>query len=290
MEEAIKDEVKAFTLPKKKILVVPIKRKGKWLPPGHEAEFLFKHSTLDLPLPKVGGVYRECLTKEEKEFFESSEAGLALGKDDLNIHNKADNYWDTFHVKLDKNIKVLDLSNPLDYLSYKVLLQNTYYIAPSAAEQKAKGTYKFCLTEEGYENEEKVKAASSKKEAYKFMGKIDHSVGKMKDFLNVYYTIKPGGKQIPPNASQDFCIAELEKLVESDLSAFLDIVRDANYDDKVLVHNALTAKALLRDGLTFKTPEGTIIGENMDSVISFLNNDKNSEEVIKIKGRIDNAK
>jgi hypothetical protein len=290
MEEATKKEVKSFTLPNKKVLVVPIKRKGGWLPPGHEAEFLFKTSYYDLPLPKRNGVYKECLTKEERDFFESSEAGLALGKDDLNIHNKNENFWDTFKVKLDKNILPLDLSVPMDYLKYKVLLQNDTFVAPSADQKFKKGSYKFCITEEGHENDERVKAASSKKEAYKFMGRIDSSVSKMKDFLNVYYTIKPGGKQIPLNATQDFCIAEMEKLVEADLGGFLDIVRDNQYDEKVLVHNALRAKALIREGLMFKTPEGTVIGDNMGAVINFLKDDKNTEEVIKIKSRTENAK
>ena len=72
MEEAIKEEVKNFTLPDRKVLVVPVKRKGGWLPPGHEAEHLFKSSYYDLPLPKRGGVYKEVLTPAEKKFFESN--------------------------------------------------------------------------------------------------------------------------------------------------------------------------------------------------------------------------
>lgn len=291
MEEAIKAK-KVFTLPQRKVLVVPVKRKGGWLPSGHEAEFLFKNSAYTLVLPKhqQTGQYKEPLTQEEKSFFESNDAGLALGKDDLNIHLKTDNFWDTFTVRLDKNVLELDLSKPMDYLKYKVLMQNNSLVAPTAAEKMKKGSYKFCITEAGYENEEKVKAASGKMEAYKFMGKVEHSASQMKDFLNVYYTVKPGGKQIPLNAKQDFCIAEMEKLVVNDLAGFLDIVKDDQYAEKVLVHNALRARALLREGLTFKTPEGTVIGDNMGAVINFIKDAKNTEEVIKIKSRIENAK
>lgn len=275
----------------KKVMVVPVRRKGGWLPPGHEAEFLFKRSFWSLMLPKdrVTGQYREPLTTEEKIYFESVESGLALKKDDLSIYKKEDNFWDKFRIKLDKNVKVLDLSKPMDFISYKVLLQNKEFVAPSAAEKFNKGSYKFAIVEEGYENTEKVKAASSKKEAYKFFGKMDDSPTKMKDFLNVYYTVKPGGKQVPPTAKMDFLIAEIEKLIEEDLTGFLNLCRDDQYETKVLIYNALKARALEREGMTFKTPEGTIIGDNMGAVINFLKDPANSDEVIKIKGRTENA-
>jgi len=274
-----------------KILVTPIRRKGGWLPPGHEAEFLFKHSawTLTLPKDKLTGQYKDPFTAEEKVFFEG-QAGLALKADDLSIYKKEDNFWDTYKIKVDKNLKVLDLSKAMDYMTYKVLLQNTEFVAPSAAEKFAKGSYKFALVEEGYENVEKVKAASSKKEAYKFFGKIDDSASKMSNFLNVYYTQRPGGKQVPPTAKREFLIVEIEKLIEQDLTGFLDLARDDKYDAKVLIYNALKTGALERDGMTFKTPEGTIIGDNMGLVLNFLADPKNTEEVMQIKGRIENAK
>ena len=57
------------------------------------------------------------------------------------------------------------------------------------------------------------------------------------------------------------------------------------------MHNALAARALIRDGMVFKTADNkTVIGETMGSVLDFLANPKNSEEVIKIKGRIENSK
>ena len=36
--------INTFTLPNKKVLVIPVRRKGKWLSTDHEANFLFKHS------------------------------------------------------------------------------------------------------------------------------------------------------------------------------------------------------------------------------------------------------
>ena len=281
-----------FTLPEKTVLVVPVRRKGRWLPDNHEASFLFKHSYFQVVVPKDGrtGELKDPLTEEEKTYFEGPSSGMAMKVGDLSTLKKDDNFWTNFRVKLDKNVLQLDLSKPMDYLRYKVLMVNDEIIAPSAADKYIKGTYKFAIVEEDYQHEERVKAASEKKTAYKFFGKIDNSPTKMKDFLNVYYTQKPGGKQVPPNAKKEFLIAEIEKLIENDLITFLKLAEDKDYEKKVLIFNAQKAGALVREGMTFKLPGGTVIGDNLQEVITFFDNPTNSEEVIKIKARIDNSK
>lgn len=281
-----------FTLPEKKILVVPVRRKGRWLPDNHEASFLFKHSYFQVVVPKDGrnGELKDPLTKEERDYFESNASGLAVEIGDLSTLKKKNNFWTNFRVKLDKNVLQLDLSDPMDYLRYKVLSANTDIVAPSSKEKYAKGTYRFAIVEEDYEHEERVKAASEKKNAYKFFGKIDNSPTKMKNFLNVYYTQKPGGKQVPPNAKKEFLIAEIEKLIEVDLLGFLKLIDDKDYDKKVLIFTAQRTGALVREGMTFKIPDGAVIGDSLQEVITFFDNPANSEEVIKLKARIENAK
>lgn len=78
-------------------------------------------------VPIIGstGSLKNVLTNEEKVFFEN-----ALGIN-LSVHNKKDNYWENFKVRLTKNDNFLDLSNVEDYLKYKVLLANTQFICPS---------------------------------------------------------------------------------------------------------------------------------------------------------------
>jgi len=106
-----------FTLPSnKKVLVVPVRRKGKWLSTDHEANFLFKHSYFSVVVPRnqTTGAFTDPLTPEERAYFESPASGLALGANDLSIYNKEKNYWADFRVKLDKNVLILDLSEPLE--------------------------------------------------------------------------------------------------------------------------------------------------------------------------------
>ena len=280
-----------FTLPDKKVMVVPVRRKGQWLPEGHAAAFLHGQSYWEYPVKREQktGILIDPLTDAERKFFESVDANMALVTGDLSIHKREQNYWTDFKVRLRNEIKVLDLSKPEEYIIYKVLLTNDGTIAPSEAEKFGKGTYKFAIVEEGYQNTEKVKSAGSKMEAYKFFGKIESSPSKMKEFLNVYYTQKPGGKSVPPNAKQEFLIAEVEKLLEVDLDGFLSLAKDKDFDKKVLVYSGLTSKAIVREGMEYKTPEGTSMGVNLQEAISFLDNPAHSDDVIRIKSRIETA-
>ena len=78
--------------------------------------------TFTVPIIASTGSLKNVLTKEEKAFFEN-----ALGLN-LSVHNKVDNYWENFKVRLTKNDTFLDLSEIEDYLKYKVLLANNNFI------------------------------------------------------------------------------------------------------------------------------------------------------------------
>jgi hypothetical protein len=285
-------EIKMEILKNKKVLVMPVRRKGSWLPPGHENEFLFGKSTYKVIVPKNqrNGELVDPLTKEERTFFESPEAGLALEKGDLSIHKKKDNFWLNFKVTLDKNILELDLSKSMDYIRWKVLLTNKDIIAPSEKEKFAKGTYKYCISEENAIKEAEAAKVSTKKDAYMLLGKIMDSPTKMRNFLNVYFYNKPGRKSIAPDASKEFLQVETEKVLDNDVKGFIEVLQDKDYDTKILIYNALQARAIERDGLTFKTTEGLVIGNNLKEAASFFKDSINNEEVLRIKARIENNK
>lgn len=281
---------KKFKLPNKKVLVKPVKRKSSLVPAGHENEFLFKHSkvTIDVPRTKTGSRV-DPLNKEEREFFESPESGLALSKGDLSVYKQDNNYWKKFRVILDKNVRQLDLLNPMDYITYKVLLANNDIIAPDLGNKLSKGTYKFVIVEEGAEEEVKASKALTKKDAYMLLGKIMDSPTKMRNFLNVYQFTRKNGKSIAPNASKEFLQVETEKILDSDVAGFIGTLKDPSYDTKVLINKALLAKAMIREGLIYKTSEGIIVGNTLQEAVTFFDNDVNNEEILKIKARIENA-
>ena len=90
--------------------------------------------TFTVPIIASTGTLKNVLTNAEKAYFED-----ALGVN-LSVHNKKDNYWENFKVRLTKSDNILDLSNVDDYLKYKVLLANTQFICPSLEDRIEQGT------------------------------------------------------------------------------------------------------------------------------------------------------
>ena len=80
--------------------------------------------TFTVPVIASTNTLKNVLTNDEKAYFEN-----LLGVN-LSVHNKKDNYWENFKVRLIKSDNYLDLSNPEDYIKYKVLLANSNFICP----------------------------------------------------------------------------------------------------------------------------------------------------------------
>ena len=284
IEEEVKTEERVFKLPNKKVKVVPIKRKGAWLSPGHEASFLFGNAgkKYAAPLAGPGGRIKKVLTNPEEKFLSNIIAR------DLNVFNKVeDNYRVTRFVRLDKGFTILDLSDPEDYISYKILLHQPEEVVEGGDNKFSKGGLKYFIDDLQYEDRSRSKSATAKKDAYKEFGKLT-SKGKnaMMDFLNVYYQNKPG-KTVPQGANETWLESALDKIIEDDIDGFLFISQDPDYDMKVLITMAVKTKALLFYDNKYHTPDQAVIANSTKDLILYLNNDMNQETVLQIKARIE---
>ena len=129
------------------------------------------------------GQYVNVLTNDEKKFLEYK---LGLEPGALSIYNRENNFWDDSNplgigrIELIKGDNPFNLSNPIEYIKYKILLENKDFIAPSvqALQDKPKATYKFVIVSEN----DSVKAANTKvsikAQAYKEFGKIEEDKDK----------------------------------------------------------------------------------------------------------------
>lgn len=111
--------------------------------------------TYTVPRLSSGG-FVNVLTNDEKAFLE---AELQLEFNALSVHRKTDNFWDDSNdkgisrVRLLKQDTILDLSNPEDYIRYKILLANKDFIAPSlqVLSDAPKASYEYVIISEGEE-------------------------------------------------------------------------------------------------------------------------------------------
>lgn len=291
--EEVQEKV-GFKLPNRKVTVKPIRGRG-WLPDNHEASFLFKDSYYEFVTAedKRGGL-NDPLTSEEREFFEDKKrSGMTFETGDLSIYKKEDNFWHTFKLQLMNGVKELDLSKPMDYLYYKMLLTNKSLVCPTADPEaiSRKYSYKYYIAEEGEEIKTKALSISDTQKAYKAFGRMEGSIEDMKDFLKQYKLRKPSFKKfIPEDAKPEFLTVEIDKILKDDIRIFLDIIEDPLYEDKKLVVSALETGAIEIVGRSYQTPEGVHLGDNADSVVKFLNSKVNNEIKLQIIGRIENAK
>jgi len=277
-EATTKMDAKASILRNEKIYVKPNVRNAGWIKnPKHRAFFMMEGTskTFMAPLQKNGKI-KNVLTMEEKETLESV---LQMEDNDLSVYKKEDNYWHTFQVRVTKDGLILDLSDPIDYISYKVLLSHVKTIAPSPSHVRNKATYKFYLENP---KDEKVKTSEKmelKTEAYIEFAELSKHKGNMLDFLQVYGEIVPSKRKKLHGLNKDSDIklvkGTLAELVEEDAEMFLAIYQADDYSDRLLISKAVDAGVITRrEAKYFDT------GESKPFAISFA-------EAVKTIGRPD---
>lgn len=247
----------------RKVILRPVTKPGGMNPAGHDGEFMYSGTEVHFILPYNirKGRLETILNKEEERFFED------LLDENLSIHAKKDNFWNTFAVKVRKDDKLMshgiefDLSDPIDNLRWR-LLKLQKYVAPSWKERFNRGEYQFALVDADEIVESKARMADKRKEAYMFLGKIDGSTAKMRNFLRVY------GQNPSENAKSDFLKAEIDKLIDNKttINDVLSIINDEDYDMKLFIEDAVDCGAMLKKERKYFLQGGDAINENDPSL------------------------
>lgn len=233
------------------------------------------------PLQKNGAI-ANVLTKPEKEYLES-ETGL-----DLSVYG---DFWVNYSVTLmkdDANNR-LDLSNPMDYLSYKLLLTLRNDIATSWDKRHDKLTFDFAITREGEEGKERKQQYDSKKEAFKQYGKIEEDKSKLLGILKLL-TNKP--------ISKDSTLLWIQEQVEAKIdtmpSAFLDIIQDSSFETKLLINKGIEYGVIVKQSNKYSTVDGLDLCEadelpTLQNAVRYLDNPRNQEVRSLVEAKINNA-
>lgn len=233
------------------------------------------------PLQRSGGI-ANILSKEEKEYLEET-----LG---LNLSVYGD-FWTTFTVRLykDSAANKFDLSDPIGFISVRILQQYIDEIAPRWSERHNKTTYMFAITKPGEEiNENKIKL-DSKKEAFKLYGKIEEDKETLLGVLKLL-TNQP----ISRASELDWLQGKVQEYVDSNPTGFINVVKDPTLDIKLLINRAVELNIINKKGNSYITVDGLELcnaGEQptFNNAVRFLNDDKNQEVFLMIQARIDNA-
>lgn len=202
------------------------------------------------------GAYVNVLTNNEKEYLEQA---LGLEYNAMSVYKKENNFWSDANpnginsVLLHKQDNYFDLSNPVDYIKYKILLANKNFIAPSlqVLEDKPKATYQFVIISENDETKVAKNNMSVTMRCYKEFGKIEGNKDKLRLIVELIT-----GKPTAPNVKTEVLEAQINNLIQKDGKMFLRIITDELLDTKVLIKKSLEAGLIAKRGDQLYLREG----------------------------------
>jgi hypothetical protein len=278
----------AFTLPKDIVIVKFIKRK-MGMSANVDENHVISGGMLSgskkkfcAPLQRNGSV-ANILSPEEKTHLEE------LTNLNLSVYG---DFWTTFFVSLykdDANNR-FDMSNPMDYISIKILESLKNDIAHSWNDRNKKQTYQFVITRSDEEFKEKKVKLDTKKQAFKLYGKIEDDKEKLIGILKLL-TNQP----ISADSKLEWIQGKVEEYLDSMPSSFLSILEDKSFETKVLINKGVDSGLIIRNANKYATVDGLDLCENgeiasFDNAVKYLEHPKNQEVRLLIEARIDNSK
>lgn len=236
-------------------------------------------------VPKMNnGLFKNPLTNSEKKFLENY---MGLKEDALSVYK---DYWDNYFVRVPKLGLRLDLSNPKDYIAYKVLLLNNNRIAPNVqALENPRASYEFVLASDHAIIEVAKTKMQYKADCYKWMGKYEDDWDRMKAVVELL-----DGRKISENSTLKFLQVQIGELIEKDSEKFIKTVNNPMLDTQILISKAIAAKVISKQGnfYYFKGVNGKVPlcneGEDPDlkTACKYLNDPKNQEVKFSIEAKL----
>lgn len=239
----------------------------------------------------TSGRYVNVLTDEEKDFLEDI---MGLEVNSMSIYNKVNNFWDDSNdtgisrVTLLKQDNYLDLSDPEDYIRYKILLANKDLIAPSmkVLEDFPKATYQFVIISEGDEIKAAKKGMTTIMQCYTMYGKLEDDADALRVIIETLT-----GVTIHPNTKKEFLQAKINELIQGNSKMFLKVASDPLLQTKVLIKKSIEAGLIAHRGNQYYIKSGNIPmcedGEpTLNVAAQWLNIPKNQDTKFSLEAKL----
>lgn len=276
-----------FTLPNRIVNVVPIIRQNSWLPRDHDGQFMFTGTAMRLTVPNNAqtGQMVNPLTAEEQAGLEKI---LAKNEGDLSIYKpRKENFWSLYEVVVNKDGLTLNLSDPDQYIQYKVLMANKELVADSFENRHSVPSAKWMLVDQDFQIKSEAKEADLMQSVWMEFGAIKNDDNKLRNVLKIY-----SNKQVPKNAKRDFLITEVKKVIEENPNRFIEVITDEYFTMRCFVEDAIEVGAIVKTGRN----KYALAGEPDDvytikQIMEELNPEGTNQDMyFKIKTQIDESK
>lgn len=253
---------------------------------GGMAEGAIKYYTV--PILASTGTYKNVLTDDEKAFLESY---MGLEYNALSVYNKTNNFWANFTVRLTKHDNYLDLSDPNDYIKYKVLLANTDFIADSlrTLNDHPKATYQFVMIKEGESEKREEEKMSVTMKCYKEYGKIEDDNDTLRCIIELI-----DNRPIAKNTKSEFLKSRINSLIQADPKLFYNIITDEYLNNKVLIKTATEEGVIKRRNNLYYFEDTPLCPDGTESTLSvaaeYIGLGKNQDLKLRIEALLNKAK
>ena len=253
---------------------------------GGMAEGAVKYYTV--PILASTGTYKNILTDDEKAFLESY---MGLEYNALSVYNKTNNFWANFTVRLTKHDNYLDLSDPNDYIKYKVLLANTDFIADSlkTLNDHPKATYQFVMIKEGESEKREEEKMSVTMKCYKEYGKIEDDNDTLRCIIELI-----DNRPIAKNTKSEFLKSRINSLIQADPKLFYNIITDEYLNNKVLIKTATEEGVIKRRNNLYYFEDTPLCPDGTESTLSvaaeYIGLGKNQDLKLRIEALLYKAK
>lgn len=253
-----------------------------------------ENATRTYVVPRLkSGIYKNVLTNAEKECLEEV---MQLEPNALSIHKKTNNFWDDSNeqgvnrVTLHKHDNVLNLSDPVDYIKYKILLANSDLIAPSLEElqERPQATYQFVIIHEQEEARHDAGGISVMQKCFAEYGKIENDADTLRTIIEIF-TKRPTSANTKLPAIQK----EIFNCIQKDDRKFLKIITDPLLRFKTTIVIAAEAGILAKknDGYYYLMEDGRPLCElnetsTLDNAAKYISNPKRQDLLFRIEGKL----
>ena len=247
--------------------------------------------TFTVPLLK-SGAFADVLTKKEKDFLEHI---LGLEANAMSVYKTNNNFWSTANtngisnVTLFKQDNFLDLSDPTDYIKYKILLANKDFVAPSlqALQDQPKATYEFVIISDTEKTKIATSKMSCKKQCYKELGKVEDNIDIMRLIIETI-----DGRPTAKSTKLDVLQTKADDLIQANAGLFLKVITDPLLSTKVLIKKAVEAGIIANRGNYLYLRDGNLplCNDGQDPTLNiaarFLNEPKHQDLKFTIEAKL----
>ena len=247
-----------------------------------------------VPLLRTGQ-YMNVLTKNEKDFLEQA---MGLEPNALNVYRKNDNFWDDSNPKgigkvvLHKQDNYLDLSNPVDYIRYKILLANKDQIAASIQEleDRPKATYQFVIISENAETKSNLSKMDATMQCYTEYGAIRDDKDTLRTIIELLES-----RPTSPQVKLDYLQGKVNEYIQKDPRRFLNTITDEYLPAKVLIKRCIEAGLISwRNNLYYLRQDGSPLCEmgeesTLNNAAKYISSVKHTELKYMLEAKLKDA-